>query len=289
MTEYSLMTKTNKFKQMKIKEIIQQKYKKTNVLINEEPAHTEICDGPSYISNSNLSTFKTWKVAVDHTKSGKAILCRFFDNKTGNSYFFFRSTCPSKEDVFELFSQIDKIIEKEDYISRIEKSRKKTFDDERVEFSKILNKLESVSKDILSWSSSFTIKKSEENILAVEASKDMQRIAKTLSSIRTSVQTVSRFILEGSKLKADDKVTFDVILGMMSETHARKNKDYGDSFHKLVEKNGLCILATHLEEKVNRISNIILNGNEANNEPIIDSLLDLANYSVMGYEEIVNK
>lgn len=75
---------------------------------------------------------------------------------------------------------------------------------------------------------------------------------------------------------------FRKIANDMVELYARKNKDYGDSFTKSVEKYGMISALTRISDKFNRIENLILNGEgEVKDESIIDTLTDLASYSVM--------
>ena len=75
---------------------------------------------------------------------------------------------------------------------------------------------------------------------------------------------------------------FRKIANDMVELYARKNKDYGDSFTKSVEKYGMISALTRISDKFNRIENLILNGEgEVKDETLIDSLTDLASYSVM--------
>lgn len=69
----------------------------------------------------------------------------------------------------------------------------------------------------------------------------------------------------------------------MSEIYIAKNADYGDSFHKSHEKHGSIAAIVRMDDKLQRISNLILSGKElqVKDETIEDTLLDLANYAVM--------
>lgn len=60
-----------------------------------------------------------------------------------------------------------------------------------------------------------------------------------------------------------------------------KNKDYGDSFGKSYEEYGKVMAAIRLEDKLNRFKNLIKNKQQVKNESIADTLMDLANYSIM--------
>lgn len=72
------------------------------------------------------------------------------------------------------------------------------------------------------------------------------------------------------------------ILDKMYNTYKRKNSDYGNSFDKSLDEWGLQAAAIRIGDKVNRINSLIKNGSFAvKDESIRDTLLDLANYSVM--------
>lgn len=82
---------------------------------------------------------------------------------------------------------------------------------------------------------------------------------------------------------------FRKITKEMTATYQRKNQDYGDAFHKSVDKYGLIAALTRMSDKFNRIENLILNGGKSNYEGLRDSLLDLASYCVMSAIEIEPK
>ena len=81
----------------------------------------------------------------------------------------------------------------------------------------------------------------------------------------------------------DDKVeTFATIVKEMTELYAKKNHDYGNSFDECCDKIGSGYATGRIYDKINRIINLTNNEKEAQvNESIEDTLLDLANYSVM--------
>ena len=72
----------------------------------------------------------------------------------------------------------------------------------------------------------------------------------------------------------------------MADTYARKNADYGDSFHTSVQKYGLIAALTRMSDKWNRLENLMLHGNEQVNESVTDTLVDLAAYALMTVMEI---
>lgn len=82
---------------------------------------------------------------------------------------------------------------------------------------------------------------------------------------------------------------FRSIIYKMLETYKAKNADYGDSFGKSIEKYGLIAALTRISDKFNRIENLILNKDRlVEDESLADSLLDLANYSIMTYMAVRN-
>lgn len=65
------------------------------------------------------------------------------------------------------------------------------------------------------------------------------------------------------------------------ETCVRKNKDYGDSASKLYKEFGLISYVVRMNDKMNRINNLIKKDNLVKDEKIEDTLLDLANYCLL--------
>lgn len=87
-----------------------------------------------------------------------------------------------------------------------------------------------------------------------------------------------------------DVVSFDDLLELESDLYHLKNEKYGNSFDISVEKYGFISALTRMSDKWNRIENLILtkdNGTE--DESLIDSLMDLANYANMTILLILNK
>lgn len=88
----------------------------------------------------------------------------------------------------------------------------------------------------------------------------------------------------------NNDVSFDDLLKQESELYHLKNQKYGNSFDKSVEKYGFVSALTRMSDKWNRIENLILtkdNGTE--DESLIDSLMDLANYANMTVLLLINK
>ena len=64
--------------------------------------------------------------------------------------------------------------------------------------------------------------------------------------------------------------------------YAKKNHDYGDSFHLTYVEEGMAMPRIRLGDKFNRFKTLSRsNKREVNDESIRDTLIDLANYSIM--------
>lgn len=89
---------------------------------------------------------------------------------------------------------------------------------------------------------------------------------------------------------------FNNITNDMCELYEYKNERYGDSFSKSYEEYGLTMLCIRLDDKLRRLKSLnkmkqdydagIIDEFEVGDESIVDTLIDLANYSVMGLIEI---
>jgi len=81
----------------------------------------------------------------------------------------------------------------------------------------------------------------------------------------------------------NDLELFDYIVGEMRRTYAAKNADYGCSFDKSMSKYGLVSLAVRLFDKLNRLESLASGqAPQVKDEKIEDTLLDIANYAVLG-------
>lgn len=68
-----------------------------------------------------------------------------------------------------------------------------------------------------------------------------------------------------------------------------KNRRYGDSFCKSYENFGNLCAAIRLTDKVERLKSLVLEPDDYGDEPIEDTLTDIANYAIMTLMEITNK
>lgn len=77
------------------------------------------------------------------------------------------------------------------------------------------------------------------------------------------------------------------ICDSLNDLYKAKNEDYGDSFGKSYKEYGLTMSCIRLEDKLNRLKSLNKNGNaQVKDESIQDTLMDLANYSIMTLIEL---
>lgn len=64
----------------------------------------------------------------------------------------------------------------------------------------------------------------------------------------------------------------------------QKNKKYGDSFTKTADEYGNAVLLLRIQDKLNRLKQILILNESADNtgESELDTLLDLAGYAILG-------
>ena len=85
-----------------------------------------------------------------------------------------------------------------------------------------------------------------------------------------------------NELITDDVTRFAKVTLEMTKLYAKKNHDYGNAFEKGIKDIGLKYAASRLYDKVNRFITFTDN-NEllVKDEKVEDTLIDLANYSIM--------
>ena len=76
-------------------------------------------------------------------------------------------------------------------------------------------------------------------------------------------------------------------LNVLHDIYKAKNADYGNSFHETFKEEGLAMARIRLSDKLNRFKSLSKSGDQkVDNESIIDTLYDLANYAIMTIMEI---
>lgn len=96
-----------------------------------------------------------------------------------------------------------------------------------------------------------------------------------------------------TELYADDKLVATVdktkverhldLCNELNDIYARKNADYGDSFHTIYVEEGMAMPRIRLADKLSRFKKLSRNQNDiqVKTESIRDTLIDLANYAIM--------
>lgn len=75
---------------------------------------------------------------------------------------------------------------------------------------------------------------------------------------------------------------FKAVTSQMNDTYERKNHDYGDSFHKSIQEFGPMAGIVRINDKFNRLKNLIIYGDQkVTDESVKDTLIDMASYCVM--------
>ncbi len=79
------------------------------------------------------------------------------------------------------------------------------------------------------------------------------------------------------------------ILDEMHKLYCMKNNDYGNSVHDTYLKYGSAAYLVRMEDKLNRIRTLTSKPDacEVQDEKVFDSLIDLANYAILMYMELV--
>ena len=69
----------------------------------------------------------------------------------------------------------------------------------------------------------------------------------------------------------------------MTDLYARKNRDYGNSFDKSMDKFGMVVSVIRIGDKVNRLQTLVKKKGETEvkDESIADTFMDLACYAIM--------
>ena len=83
---------------------------------------------------------------------------------------------------------------------------------------------------------------------------------------------------------------FETLSGVLAQTLIEKNHAYNNSYDDTVDTYGLTTIGVRLEDKYNRIKNLLLRKELGeNDEKLIDSLLDNAGYSLLAINYLVKR
>lgn len=73
----------------------------------------------------------------------------------------------------------------------------------------------------------------------------------------------------------------------LNSLYAKKNNDYGDSFHQTFLEEGFAMSRIRLSDKLSRFKTLSKNDiSQVTDESIRDTLIDLANYAIMTVMEM---
>lgn len=71
------------------------------------------------------------------------------------------------------------------------------------------------------------------------------------------------------------------LLEKIHKTYVEKNTAYGNSFDRSIDRYGFVAALVRMEDKLNRLEQLLLNNAKPNDESSIDTALDLAGYAIM--------
>lgn len=123
-------------------------------------------------------------------------------------------------------------------------------------------------------------KKSKKSVGIKSPSEEHMKASKEIFSPQISDE-------DWEKVKAVAKISenavnnFRKIMQGMCDTYRKKNHDYGNSFDKSLDEDGLVAAKVRIGDKFNRFGNLIRTENKVSDESLEDTLLDMANYCVM--------
>lgn len=89
--------------------------------------------------------------------------------------------------------------------------------------------------------------------------------------------------------KLEGKDGFYTIYEQLEKLYEEKNRRYGNSFHKQFEEFGLICAVIRLNDKMERLKTLSKNPDDCGDEPIEDTLKDMANYAIMTLMELYNQ
>ena len=84
----------------------------------------------------------------------------------------------------------------------------------------------------------------------------------------------------------ENEKIFKEITDEMLELYQKKNHDYGNSVHETYKTFGLTSFLVRISDKLNRLTTLNQKEAKVKDEKIEDTLLDLANYSILALIEL---
>ena len=115
---------------------------------------------------------------------------------------------------------------------------------------------------------------------------EMERLEKKLEDAKI-ISATPIFMENAKEIKPENVQKFVEKCKIMADIYERKNKKYGNSFTKTYQEYGKPVLCIRLEDKLSRIKQLLLNGQEGTaDESVTDTLIDMANYAIMAVMEL---
>lgn len=109
-----------------------------------------------------------------------------------------------------------------------------------------------------------------------EGSEGKEIPLSVLEEVRNGIKNLGTRPVLSSNVQQFIDITTD-----MAKTYAAKNHDYGNSFNNSLDKFGLIASIVRMGDKMNRLETLVAKKAQVKDESIKDTLLDLANYSIM--------
>lgn len=97
-----------------------------------------------------------------------------------------------------------------------------------------------------------------------------------------SLKEIAKKAMRGCIFIGGKNIKAAQLANQMTDLYARKNRDYGNSFDKSMDKFGLVVAAIRIGDKVNRLQSLVRKGEgEVKDESIADTFMDMACYAIM--------
>ncbi|MDE7346536.1 MAG: DUF1599 domain-containing protein [Muribaculaceae bacterium] len=104
----------------------------------------------------------------------------------------------------------------------------------------------------------------------------------------TTMTGIPPFMGVPQDLLSDAVREHQALLISLSQLYAKKNHDYGDSFHETYLEEGMAMARIRLSDKLNRFKRLtkLAGSPEVKDESVRDTLMDIANYALMTVMEL---
>ena len=100
-------------------------------------------------------------------------------------------------------------------------------------------------------------------------------------SLEKATEALTEYLAIPSS-QLDNVQRHESICHELNALYARKNADYGDSFHKTYVEEGMAMARIRLSDKLERFKRLTKsNEQHVQDESVRDTLIDLANYAIM--------